>query len=527
MARASKDLTLEAELWEAATQLRGSMDASKYKNVVLGLVFLKYVSDAFDARAGQLDALTRDPDQADYFTDDDEIRRSIIEDPDEYRSVNVFWVPEEARWPYLSGNAGQPNLGELIDDAMLAIERDNDRLKGVLPRDYASRELDKPRLKQVVDLVSGIGFDDLDADRDILGRIYEYFLMKFDMEFGRGAGEFYTPKDVVELLVEMVEPYQGRVYDACCGSGGMFVQSAKFLAEHGGRVDDISVYGQESNPTTWKLAKMNLALQGIEANLGDQWADTFRVDKHPDLRADHVIANPPYNISGWHRVEDDPRWARFGVPPEGNANYAWMSHIWHHLAPGGTAGVVMANGAMTTATNAESAIRQAMLEADAIDCVVTLPAQLFYTTQIPVCLFFLSKGRDGAGGQRERRSEVLFIDAKNLGSMVSRTNKELTKDDIERIATTYHAWRGTAPEDAPAYEDRPGFCRSTSLEEIAGHAHVITPPRYVGLEASAGDGVPVEAKVKQSIAALEVHFTEGADLVERVRRSLKELNDEP
>ena len=523
MARPAKDNTLEADLWDAAKALRGSMDASQYKNVVLGLVFLKYVSDAFDARAIELDSMTRDSSQADYFTDDDKIRKAIVEDPDEYRSENVFWVPEEARWSTLAAKAGQPNLGELIDEAMLAIERDNERLRGVLPREYASRELDKSRLKQVVDLVSNIGFENLEQDRDVLGRIYEYFLMKFDMEFGRGAGEFYTPKDVVELLVEMVEPYEGRVYDPCCGSGGMFVQSKAFLAKHGGKLTDLSVYGQEFNPTTWKLAKMNLALQGINADLGDQWADTFRVNKHPDLRADHILANPPYNIDDWHRVEDDPRWSRFGVAPAGNANYAWMEHIWHHLAPGGTAGIVMANGAMTTNTKAEAAIREAMLVGDAIDCVVTLPSQLFYTTPIPVCLFFLSKGRDGTTGERQRLGEVLFIDGKDLGEMVSRTNRELTGDDIELIADTYKAWKSDS--DDASYEDVAGFCKSASAKEIEGHGHVRTPGRYVGLEEAEDDGVPIEAKLRTLVGELEEHFKTGTELEKRVRRNLKELTD--
>lgn len=519
-ARPAKDLSIESELWDAATKLRGSMDASKYKNVVLGLVFLKYVSDAFEARRKQLVALTRDPGEADFYTDDDEIRERILENPDEYASRNVFWVPEEARWSTLAGQAGQPNLGELIDDAMTAIEASNDRLRGVLPREYSSRELDKSRLKQVVDLVSGIGFDDIEADRDILGRVYEYFLLKFDMEYGRGAGEFYTPRDVVELLVRMVEPFGGRVYDPCMGSGGMFVQSARFLEEHGGSINDISVYGQESNPTTWKLAKMNLALQGIEADLGDQWADTFRIDKHPDLRAAFCLANPPYNIDDWHRVEDDPRWAEFGVGPPGNANYPWMQHILYHLAAGGTAGVVMANGAMTTNTTAEASIRRKMLEADVIDCIVTLPSQLFYTTGIPVCLFFLSKARDGANGQRERRGEVLFIDAKHLGEMVSRTNRELTEDDIAVIANTYHRWRGT---DEGEYEDVPGFSRSAALPEIAQHGHVLTPGRYVGLADVEGDAEPVEDKLERLVRGLAVHFDEGAQLEERIRRNLKEV----
>ena len=495
------------------------MDASEYKNVVLGLIFLKYVSDAFVARRAELDAEIRDPDSDLYFDDYDRGVEVVLEDRDRYLEMNVFWVPEQARWERIQAQAKQPNIGELIDEAMFAIEADNDRLKGVLPTVFANPTLDKRRLGEVVDLISGIGFADIDADRDILGRVYEYFLLKFDMAYGRAAGEFYTPRDVVELLVEMVEPYEGRVYDPCCGSGGMFVQSASFVKAHGGSVNDIAVYGQESNPTTWKLAKMNLALKGIETDLGDQWADTFANPLHPDLKADYALSNPPYNVDAWHRVEDDPRW-KYGVPPARNANYAWMQHILHHLAPGGSAGVVMANGTLTTEQSGEHHIRRRMLEDDVVDCIVTLPSQLFYTTQIPVCLWYFSRARDGQKGQRKRTGEVLFVNAKNAGEMISRTHRELTDDDIQRISDTYHAWRGTSDD---AYADEPGFCRSVTLDEILEHDGVLTPGRYVGMADSEDDGEPFDAKMERLTTDLAEHFAKGAELEERIRRNLKEF----
>jgi type I restriction enzyme M protein len=495
------------------------MDASEYKNVVLGLIFLKYVSDAFEARRADLEAAIRDPASELYFEDYGLGAQVVLDDRDRYLEKNVFWVPEPARWGSIQAEGKQPNIGERIDDAMLAIEADNDRLKGVLPVVYANPTLDKRRLGEVIDLISGIGFQDLDADRDILGRVYEYFLLKFDMAYGRAAGEFYTPRDVVQLLVEMVEPYEGRVYDPCCGSGGMFVQSADFVRAHGGSIDDIAVYGQESNPTTWKLAKMNLALKGIEADLGDQWADTFANPKHPDVRADAILSNPPYNIDTWHRVEDDPRW-RYGVPPAGNSNYGWMQHILHHLAPGGSAGVVMANGTLNSDRGGQDQIRRRMLEDDVIDCVVTLPGQLFYTTQIPVCLWFFSRGRTGLKGQRERTGEVLFINAKHVGEMVSRTNRELTHDDIQRIAGTYHAWRGTSDE---TYSDEPGFCRSVTLDEIFEHSAVLTPGRYVGMAETGDNEEPFEQKMDRIVEELAEHFSKGAELEARIRRNLKEL----
>ncbi|MFP5255754.1 MAG: N-6 DNA methylase [Acidimicrobiia bacterium] len=517
--RANAEQGLEQRLWDMADALRGSMDASEYKNVVLGLIFLKYVSDAFEARREELEAAIQNPKLDLYFEDYDIGVEIVVEDRDRYAEANVFWVPPEARWDVIQSKAKQADIGEIIDDAMLAIEHDNDRLKGVLPVGYANPTLDKRRLGEVVDLISGIGFHDIDKDRDILGRVYEYFLLKFDMAYGRAAGEFYTPRDVVQLLVEMVEPYEGRIYDPCCGSGGMFVQSAKFVEAHGGSVNNIAVYGQESNPTTWKLAKMNLALKGIEADLGDQWADTFANDKHPDLKADFALSNPPYNIDSWHRVEDDPRW-KYGVPPARNSNFGWMQHILHHLAPGGTAGVVMANGTLTTEQSGEHHIRRKMLEDDVVDCIVTLPTQLFYTTQIPVCLWFFSRARGGQKAQRNRTGEVLFINAKHTGEMVSRTNRQLTKDDIAKIAGAYHAWRGTSEE---TYEDEAGFCRSVDLDEIWQHDGVLTPGRYVGMAETEDDGEPFDEKMERLVAELAEHFARDNELQERIRRNLKEV----
>lgn len=520
VARPAKDNHIEAKLWAAADALRGSMDASEYKNVVLGLIFAKFVSDAFDARRAELERLLADPDSDFYFEDAELGRQAVLENRDFYLSENVFWVPEEARWDGIQSTAKQSGLGERIDAAMLAIERDNDRLKGVLPTGFASPTLDQSRLGQVVDLISSIGFTDLEHDRDILGRVYEYFLMKFDAQYGRAAGEFYTPRDVVQLLVEMIEPYSGRVYDPCSGSGGMFVQSADFVTAHGGSVNDISVYGQEYNPTTWKLAKMNLALKGIESDLGDQWADTFARPKHPDLRADYILSNPPYNVDSWHRDENDVRWT-YGVPPAGNANYGWMQHILHHLAPEGDAAVVMSNGTLTTETGGEGKIRQAMFEDDVVDCVVTLPSQLFYTTGIPVCLWFFSRNRSGNHKTRDRQGEVLFINATRMGQMVSRTHRELTHDDIAKITGTYHAWRNRNHDTE--YEDEAGFCKTVGLEEVKANGHVATPGRYVGTPPVEDDGEPFEEKMARLTQELKGHFETRAEMEQRIRRNLKEV----
>ncbi len=423
------NLGFETELWRAADALRSNMDAAEYKHVVLGLIFLKYISDAFEEHRIKLEA--------------DRSEGADPEDPDEYRAVNIFWVPKEARWSHLKANARQPTIGKLVDDAMLAIERDNPSLKGVLPKDYAHPRLDKQRLGQLIDLIGDIGLGDkANRSKDILGRVYEYFLSQFAGAEGKKGGQFYTPRCVVQLLVEMLRPYKGRVYDPCCGSGGMFVQSEKFVEAHGGRIGDISIYGQESNHTTWRLAKMNLAIRGIDGNLGKEHADSFHRDLHPDLKADYVLANPPFNDSDWggERLKDDKRW-KFGIPPAGNANFAWVQHFIYHLAPTGLAGFVLANGSMSSNQAGEGEIRKSIIEADLVDCMVALPGQLFYSTQIPVCLWFIARDKKNSRF-RDRRGETLFIDARKLGTLIDRVHRELTYDDISKIADTYHAWRG-------------------------------------------------------------------------------------
>ena len=439
-ASSSADLGFEAKLWLAADKLRSNMDAGEYKHVVLGLIFLKYISDTFEEHHAKLVAAKG------------EYAGANAEDPDEYKAENVFWVPPAARWTYLQNSAKQPTIGKIVDDAMVAIERDNQRLKGVLPKDYARPGLDKHRLGELIDLIGTIGMGDkASRSKDILGRVYEYFLGMFASAEGKKGGQFYTPQSVVRLLVEMLAPYKGRIYDPCCGSGGMFVQSEKFVEAHGGKLGDISIYGQESNATTRRLAVMNLALRGIEADFGPEHADTFRRDLHPDLRADYVLANPPFNDSDWFRKDDDVRW-QYGVPPRGNANFAWVQHFIHHLAPHGMAGFVLANGSMSSNQSGEGDIRRALIEADLVDCMVALPGQLFYSTQIPVCLWFLSKSKaarvikssDKATPDsfRERRRETLFIDARKMGTLIDRVHRELTDADLAKIVNTYHAWRG-------------------------------------------------------------------------------------
>ncbi|MBI5629652.1 MAG: SAM-dependent DNA methyltransferase [Elusimicrobia bacterium] len=483
------------------------MDAAEYKHVVLGLIFLKYISDAFEDLHARLSA----------------DKGSDPEDKDEYLAENVFWVPKEARWSFLQGRAKQPGIGKVLDDAMVAIERDNKVLKGVLPKDFGRPALDKQRLGELIDLVGTIGLGDRESrSKDVLGRVYEYFLSEFASAEGKKGGQFYTPRSVVQLLVEMLAPYKGRVYDPCCGSGGMFVQSEKFIEQHGGRVGDISVYGQESNHTTWRLAKMNLAIRGIDANLGPEHADSFHRDLHPDLKADFILANPPFNDSDWkgELVREDKRW-QFGTPPAGNANYAWISHFIHHLAPGGLAGFVLANGSMSSNTSGEGDIRKAIIEADLVDCMAALPGQLFYSTQIPVCLWFLARDRKG-GRLRDRRGEVLFIDARKLGFMIDRVHRELADADIKKIVGAYRSWRGD--KDCKAkYQDVPGFCKSAKLEEIRQHGHVLTPGRYVGAEAAEDDGEPFDQKMRRLTAQLREQFSESLKLERAIRENLKKV----
>lgn len=502
------DLGFEAKLWQAADKLRNNLDAAEYKHVVLGLIFLKYVSDAFEERRAQLLA------EADQGADP--------EDPDEYRGENVFWVPTVARWKHLQDHAKQSTIGKLVDDAMVAIERDNPSLKGVLPKEYARPGLDKQRLGELIDLIGSIGLGDREnRSKDILGRVYEYFLSEFASAEGKKGGQFYTPRSVVNLLVEMLAPYRGRVYDPACGSGGMFIQSEKFVEAHGGKLGDISVFGQESNPTTWKLAKMNLAIRGLDANLGAENADTFHRDQHKDLKADYVLANPPFNDSDWggDRLREDVRW-KFGVPPSGNANFAWVQHFIHHLAPSGTAGFVLSNGSMSSNQSGEGDIRRAIIEADLVDCMVALPGQLFYSTQIPVCLWFLRRDKKN-NRFRDRRGETLFIDARKFGRMTDRTHREMTEGDIDRIAGTYHAWRGD--KGSATYADMPGFCKAARLEEIAGHGFVLTPGRYVGAEDEQDDDEPFSARIENLSARLEAHFVESHALEARIRASLGKL----
>ncbi len=503
-------LGLEQKLWAAADALRNNMDAAEYKHVVLGLIFLKYISDAFEAKHAELAAQVKEGADA--------------EDPDEYRAASIFWVPKEARWSHLKANAPQPTIGKLVDDAMAAIERDNPTLKGVLPKEYARPGLDQSRLGQIINLVSDIALgDEASRAKDTLGRVYEYFLSQFASAEGKKGGQFYTPTHVVRVLVEMLAPYKGRVYDPCCGSGGMFVQSEKFIEAHAGRLGDISIYGQESNYTTWRLAKMNLAIRGIDAQIGH--GDTFHNHAHPDLKADYVLANPPFNDSDWRGelLREDQRW-QYGVPPAGNANFAWVQHFIHHLAPTGLAGFVLANGSMSSNQSGEGEIRKAIIEADLVDCMVALPGQLFYSTQIPVCLWFLARDKkNGPKNQqwRDRRGETLFIDARKLGTMADRTHRELTDADIAKVAGTYHAWRGD--KDAGEYADVPGYCKAAKIEDIRKHGHVLTPGRYVGAEAVEDDGEPFEEKMKRLTATLREQQAEAAKLDAAIAANLKEL----
>lgn len=526
MAKAKKNdtganLGFEAKLWLAADKMRKNMDAAEYKHVVLGLIFLTYISDAFEEHQAKLREGTADPD-SEWYVKDAKQRYAVLEDRDEYLAVNVFWVPKEARWSYLQAHAKQPTIGKLIDDAMVAIERDNPRLKGTLPKDYARPALDKQRLGELIDLIGTIGLGDAEhKGKDILGRVYEYFLSQFASAEGKKGGQFYTPRCVVRVLVEMLAPYKGRVFDPCCGSGGMFVQSEKFVEAHGGRIGDIAIYGQESNPTTWRLAKMNLAIRGIDCDLGAENADSLRRDLHKDLKADYVLANPPFNDSDWggEHLRQDVRW-KYGTPPTGNANFAWVQHFIHHLAPDGIAGFVLANGSMSSNQSGEGEIRKAIIEAGLVDCMVALPGQLFYSPQIPVCLWFLARNKHDKRF-RSRPGETLFIDARKLGVLIDRVHRELTDEEIARVAGTYHAWRGD--KGAGKYKDVPGFCKSAKTAEIAEHGYVLTPGRYVGAEEVEDDDEPFDDKMKRLTATLYEQFAESRKLEKAIRSNLEGL----
>lgn len=504
----------EATLWAAADKLRGNMDAAEYKHVALGLIFLKYISDRFEERRAEILA---EPDVP------ADLAQELAEDRDAYTAESVFWVPANARWDFLKANATStdPTIGALIDRAMLDLEAENPSLKGVLTKNYARPELDQTKLGEVIGLFTNLTFQDEHGGQDVLGRVYEYFLGQFAIAEGKRGGQFYTAGCVVRLLVAMVQPFKGRVYDPCCGSGGMFVQSEQFVEAHNGKHNDVSIFGQESNPTTWRLAKMNLAIRGIEANLGPKWADSFHEDLHPGLKADFVLANPPFNDSDWggEKLRTGDRWA-YGVPPAGNANFAWMQHFIHHLAPHGVAGFVLANGSLSSQQSGEGEIRKAIVEADLIDCIVSLPGQLFATTQIPVSLWFLA--RDKSNGLvrdlklRDRRRETLFINARGLGTLESRTLKVLTEADIAKVADTYHAWRETGAR----YADEAGFSKAATTAEIAAQGYVLNPGRYVGTAAAEVDDEPFDARMARLTATLREQMAEGMRLDERIRQAL-------
>lgn len=496
----------EEQLWKAADILRGSMDAAEYKHVVLGLLFLKYISDRFEQKYNELV----------------EEGEGFEEDRDEYEAENIFWVPKEARWEQIKNYAKDPKIGQIIDDAMLLIEKENPTLKGVLDKRYARPELDKRRLGELIDVISNIKLAK-DGQKDILGRVYEYFLNQFAEKEGKGGGEFYTPKSVVKTLVEMIEPYKGRIYDPCCGSGGMFIQSERFVEEHQGKIDDISIYGQELNPTTWKLCKMNLAIHGLDGDLGPYNEDTFHNDLHKNLKADYILANPPFNVSEWggEKLTEDARW-KYGIPPAGNANYAWLQHMIFHLAPNGVAGVVLANGSLSSNTSNEGEIRKNLIEEDIVDCIVALPDKLFYTTAIPACLWILNRNKQNNPKHRSRKHEFLFIDARKLGQLVDRRHRELTDEDIKKIAETYHNWRNKDGK----YEDTKGFCKSATIEELREHEYILTPGRYVGIEEVEDDGIEFEEKMENLTSELSELFAKSRHLEEEIKKNLRGLGYE-
>lgn len=538
---------LDKRLWRMADKLRANLDAARYKHAVLGLVFLKYVSDAFRKRREELDAQFHDPEHSYYgdpgdFDTPEEYEAFLqdeLEQRDYYTEKNVFWVPALARWELLQNSAkvaagteveladGETyrvtSLGRFIDDALDSIEKANPRLKGVLNKTYARLELPQDKLAGLVDLISEVPFEHGSlSGKDILGHVYEYFLGEFALAEGKKGGQYYTPKAIVSLIVEMLQPYKGRVYDPAMGSGGFFVQSEKFIGAHGGQRGNISVYGQESNPTTWRLAAMNMAIRGLDFDFGGEWADSFAKDLHPDLRADYVMANPPFNMKDWYnaKLEDDPRW-QYGLPPENNANFAWVQHMLYHLAPTGSMALLLSNGSMSTSTSGEGDIRRKLLEADLVECMVALPGQLFTNTQIPACIWLLTKTKAARGDRRDRTGETLFLDARDLGYMRDRVLRDFKKADIEKIAGTFHSW-----QRGEGYEDEAGFCKSTTLEAIAAHDYVLTPGRYVGAPDVEDDGEPFVEKMERLTATLAEQFAVSATLEQQIKKNLEELGYE-
>ena len=493
------DIGFEKKIWDAACVLRGNMDASEYKNVILGLIFLKYISDSFDTKYQEL--LVEG--------------EGFEEDRDEYTSENIFFVPAGARWSDIAAKAHEPEIGTVIDNAMIAIEAENKKLKGILPKNFARPELDKRRLGEVVDLFTNVQMAEGTDEKDLLGRTYEYCLRNFAEQEGKNAGQFYTPSCVVRTIVEILQPFNGRVYDPCCGAGGMFVQSADFVKNHQGNINNISVYGQESNPTTWKMAKMNLAIRGIDGNLGEIPEDTFLNDQHPTMRADYVMANPPFNLTPWgaDKLKEDQRW-KFGMPPAGNANFAWIQHMIWHLAPNGKMGMVLANGSLSSQSGGEGEIRKNIVDADLVECIISLPDKLFYTTGIPVCLWFINKNK-------KQKGKTLFIDARNMGEMVTRSLRELTdgskdeeKNDIKKLADVYNAFV------AGTLEDEKGFCAVVSTEEIAKQDYILTPGRYVGISEQEDEGEPFEDKMVRLTTELAGLFAESNILQEEINKKL-------
>jgi len=530
---------LEKKLWTSANKLLPSLDAAVYKHVMLGLVFLKYVSDAFDERREELEQTFRDPNDDYYLDGDEELIKEELEVRDNYTEKNIFWVPASARWKNLQDAAklsigqGLPwakegkgefkGVGRMLDDALTAIEKENPKLKGILSKDFARLQVEDARLGDLINLVSGIPFQHGSMHaKDILGHIYEYFLGQFAMAEGRKGGQFYTPKSIVSLVVEMLEPHKGRVYDPAMGSGGFFVQSERFVEDHKGRIGDISVYGQESNPTTWRLAAMNMVIRGIDFNFGPEPADTLRRDLHPDLRADYIMANPPFNMSEWgaKELEGDKRWV-YGQPPAGNANFAWLQHMLFHLAPTGSMGLLLANGSMSGTSGGEGDIRKQLVLEDRVECMVALPGQLFTNTQIPACIWFLTKDKSARDGKRDRKGAVLFIDAREKGYMKDRVLRDFTDDDIKVLARTFHSWK-----IGQGYEDVAGYCKSATLKDIRKHDFVLTPGRYIGAAELEDDGEPFEDKMNRLTAELKDQFAESAELEKQIKKNLGGLGYE-